>query len=65
MLNTRPLCILVPKMSCYRRGFDKTKCVSFLIKGETFLEKYNKIWEKVSNSNKKKFNSKPVKLKNI
>ena len=48
-------------MSCYRRGFDKTKCMSFLIKDETFLEKYNKIW----NSNKKKFNSEPGKLKNI
>ena len=26
----RPLCILLPKISAYRRNFDKTKCVSFL-----------------------------------
>ena len=30
-------------MSTYRRDFDKTKCMSFLIKDEKFLEKYNKI----------------------
>ena len=28
----RPLCIFLPKMSAYRRDFDKTKCMSFLIK---------------------------------
>ena len=26
-----------PKMSAYRRDFDKTKCMSFLIKDEKFL----------------------------
>ena len=36
-------------MSAYRRGFDKTKCMSFLIKDEKLLEKYNEIWKKVSN----------------
>ena len=24
----RPLCIFLPKMSAYRRNFDKTKCIS-------------------------------------
>ena len=33
--------------------FDKTKCMSFLIKDEKFLEKYNEIWQKVTNSIKK------------
>ena len=28
----RPLCIFLLKMSAYRRDFDKTKCMSFLIK---------------------------------
>ena len=33
-------------MSAYRRDFDETKDVSFLIKDEELLEKYNEIWEK-------------------
>ena len=47
----------------YKRDFDKTKCMSFLIKAENFLEKYNEILEKVSN-NIKKVNSEPVHRKN-
>ena len=42
-LKNSPLCILIPKMSAYRRDFDKTKCMSFLIKDEKLLGKYNKI----------------------
>ena len=30
-----------PKMSIYRRDFDKIKCMYFLIKEETFFDKYN------------------------
>ena len=41
-------------MSAYRRDFDKTKSMSFLIKDEKFLEIDNEIWEKVSNSITKK-----------
>ena len=37
-------------MSVYRRDFHKTKCMSFLIKDEKLLEKYNEIWKKVSNN---------------
>ena len=29
-----------------RREFDKTKCLSILIKDEKLLEKYNEIWKK-------------------
>ena len=29
MLKNRPLCIFPPKMSAYRRKFDKTKCMPF------------------------------------
>ena len=36
------------------RPFDETKCMSFLIKDDEFLEKYNKIRNKVSNSIKKR-----------
>ena len=33
-------------MSAYRRDFDETKYVSFLIKNDNLLGKYNEIWEK-------------------
>ena len=58
MLKNRPLCIFLPKMSTYRRDFDKTKCMSFLIKDEKLL--YNEIWKKVSSITKKEFDSNPV-----
>ena len=44
-------------MSIYKRYFDKTKCMYFMIKDEKFFDKYMKIWEKVSNIIKNKFNS--------
>ena len=44
-------------MSANKRNFDKTKCISFLIKDEKFLEKYKETWEKVSNNIERKFNS--------
>ena len=47
-------------MSAYRRDFDETKYMSFLIKNDELLEKYNEIWEKVKNSIKKEFDSEPV-----
>ena len=34
--------------------------MSLLIKNEELLEEYNEIWDKVSNSMKKGFNSEPV-----
>ena len=47
-------------MSAYRRDFDKTKYMSFLVKDDEFLEKYNKIWEKFKNTINKEFDSDPV-----
>ena len=47
-------------MSSYRKDFDKTKYVSFLIKYIQLLEKYDEIWEKVKNSLKKEFDGQPV-----
>ena len=35
-------------MSAYRRNFDKTKCMYFLIKDENFLKKYKEIWSATS-----------------
>ena len=50
----RPLCILLTKMSWHRTDFVENKHMSFLIKLDEFLEKYKKIWEKVSNNIKKR-----------
>ena len=44
----------------YWRDSDETKYMSFLIKDDELLEKYNEIWGKVKRSIKKKCHSKPV-----
>ena len=51
---------MLRKMSAYRRDFDKTKYLSFLIKNDKLLEENNKIWENLSNSMKIMFDSEPV-----
>ena len=56
----RPLGIFLPEINAYRRDFDETKYMFFLIKDDELLEKYNEIQEKVKNSIKKEFNSEPV-----
>ena len=43
-------------MSAYRKGFDKTKCMSFLIKDKKLLSKCNEI----SQQEHKKIYSEPV-----
>ena len=40
-------------MSGYRKVFDDTKYMRFLIKGDELLEKYNEILEKLKNIIKK------------
>ena len=47
-------------MSAHRRDFDETKYMSFLIKCDELLEKYNEACEKISKSIKKEFDSKPA-----
>ena len=47
-------------MTTYRKDFNKTKYVSFLIKDDELLKKYNEIWEKINNSLKKEFDSELV-----
>ena len=39
---------------------DLTKYMSFFIKDDELLERYNEIWEKIKNSIRKEFDSKPV-----
>ena len=46
-------------MSTYRRDFDETKYIPFLIKDDELLKKYE-ILEKVKNSLKNEFDSEPV-----
>ena len=60
VLKKRPLCIFLPKMRVYRKAFDETKYMSFLIKDNELLEKYNEIWKKLENIIKKEFDSEPV-----
>ena len=47
-------------MSAYRKAFDETKYMSFLIKDDKLLETYNEIWEKLKNVIKKEFDCEPV-----
>ena len=35
------LCVMLPKRSAYRRYFEGTKYMSFLIKNDELLQKYN------------------------
>ena len=53
----KPLCIFLSNMSAYRKNFDETKYISFSIKDNELLEKYNEVWEKVKNSLKKELDS--------
>ena len=58
--DTKILILFLPKVSVCRRDFDETKYMCFLIIDDELLEKYNEILEKVKNSIKKEFDSKPL-----
>ena len=47
------LCIFLPKMTVYRKDFDETKYISFLVKDNELLEKYNEIWKNLVMLSKK------------
>ena len=47
------LCIFLQKLNANRKDFDETKYMSFLIKDDELLGKYNEIWGIVESSNKK------------
>ena len=40
-------------MGGYRKDFNETKYIPFLIKDDKLLEKYNEIWERIKNIIKK------------
>ena len=44
----------------YVKHFDRNKTMSFTVSAKKLLEKYTKIWERVSNLIKIKFDCKPV-----
>ena len=52
--------MLFPRMSEYAKTVDEAKYIFSLIKDEGQLQKYNKIWNKVSNFINKGFDSEPV-----
>ena len=54
-----------PNMSAYRRDFDETKYISFLIENDELLEKYNEIWKNVKYSIKKELIVNLYTMKNI
>ena len=55
----RALYILFPKMRECEKNFARDLHMSFLIDDDKLLEKYNKIWDKVSNSIKNIFDNEP------
>ena len=50
----KPLCTFLSKMTAYRKDFDETKYIFFLIRDNELLEKHNE------NAIEKEFNSNPV-----
>ena len=50
----KPLCTFLSKMTAYRKDFDETKYIFFLIRDNELIEKHNE------NAIKKEFNSNPV-----
>ena len=57
----KPLCIILPQMSGYIKYFENGgKNMSFVIKDDDVLDKYNEIWDKIKETLNIKFHSTPV-----
>ena len=57
----KPLCIILPQMSGYIKYFENSgKNMSFMVKDNDVLDKYNKIWDKIKNKFNIKFHSASV-----
>ena len=57
----KPLCIILPQMSGYIKYFENSgKNMSFMIKNDICLDKYNEIWNNVERTLNIKFHSMPV-----
>ena len=56
-----PLCIILPQMSEYIKGFkNSSKNMSFIIKDDDVLDNYYAIWIKIKKTLNRKFHSMPV-----
>ena len=51
---------MLPQISRYTKRCNKSKCISFLKNIDGSLKTIKKIWDKVSNTIKKGFDSEPV-----
>ena len=57
----KPLCIILPQMTGYIKYFENGgKNMSFMVKDDIVLDKYNKIWDKIKEKLNIKFHSIPV-----
>ena len=57
----KPLCIILPQMSGYIKYFkNSVKNMSFFLKNDEVLDKYNEIWDVIKNKLKIKFHGLPV-----
>ena len=57
----KTLCIILPEMSGYIKYFENGgKNMSFMIKNDDVLDKYNEIWNKIKKTLNVKFHSMPV-----
>ena len=57
---------MFPKTSVYIKRYDgETKWTYFLFDDDEFSEKYNNIWNKVSNSVRKELECEPIYNKNF
>ena len=57
----KPLCIILPQMSGYIKYFENGgKSMSFMVKDDNMLDKYNKIWGKIQEKLSIKFYSMAV-----
>ena len=57
----KQLCIILPQMSGYIKYFENSgKNMSFMVKIDNALDKYNKIWDKIKEKANPKFHRIPV-----
>ena len=57
----KPLCIILPQMSGYIKYFENGgNNMSFMVKDDQVLNKYNKIWDKIKEKLSTKFHSMPA-----
>ena len=57
----KPLCIISSQMSGYVKYFENgEKIMSFLVRDDNILDKYNEFWDKIKEKLNIKYHSKPV-----